>query len=138
MTPLPSSVVIDPGKKRMAGLFPLSPCGTDTYLNTYRLGERFKKVGRTTGFVTGTVESVNTDIQVDYGTFGGLGTINFKNEIVVVGTKPVSLPGDSGSVWLTASDNYAAALNFAAPASGLRSICIIDDHVDSLFFVRSI
>ncbi|UHA75064.1 hypothetical protein [Paenibacillus sp. 481] len=34
----------------------------------------------------------------------------------------MSLPGDSGSVWLRNSDNFVAAVNFASTSNGLRSI----------------
>ncbi|MHA0858130.1 hypothetical protein [Paenibacillus sp. CMAA1364] len=103
----------------------LSPCYATVgvipgYVTTYRVGERFKKVGRTTGLVKGTVDSVNTDIQVDYGE--GLGILNFVNQTVVKGPKPVSLPGDSGSVWLRERDHYAAAVNFAGTSDGRISI----------------
>lgn len=87
----------------------------------YAVGARFKKVGRTTGRVTGVVESIHTDIDVDYGTQGGLGSIRFRNQTVIRGRTAVSLPGDSGSVWLT-SGNYAAAVNYAGSADGRLSI----------------
>jgi hypothetical protein len=91
------------------------------HLLSYPVGLQVIKSGRTTGFVRGTVESNNVDVRVSYG--GSLGTLLFRNQSVIVGTSgPVSLPGDSGSVWLRASDRYATALNFAGPADGLRSI----------------
>nr|WP_234414403.1 S1 family peptidase [Paenibacillus sp. CAA11] len=92
------------------------------HVNTYKVGDKFKKVGRTTGLTQGTVESVNTDIQVDYGDYGNLGIVNFKNQTVVRGEKPVSLSGDSGSVWLTNRGNFAAAVNYAGSADGKLSI----------------
>lgn len=91
------------------------------YVRGYAVGARFKKVGRTSGRVSGVVESIHTDINVDYGGLGGLGTIRFRNQTVVRGQTAVSLPGDSGSVWLT-SANYAAAVNFAGSADGRLSI----------------
>jgi len=91
------------------------------YVRSYAVGSRLKKVGRTTGFVEGIVTSVDTDIQVDYGSYGGLGRITFRNQTVIRGDRPVSLPGDSGSVWLT-GNNYAAAVNFAGSADGRLSI----------------
>lgn len=89
------------------------------YVTTYRIGDRLKKVGRTTGLVHGIVDSINTDIQIDY---GELGILTFKNQTVVRGVNPVSLPGDSGSVWLRTVDNYAAAINFAGSSDGRMSI----------------
>lgn len=91
------------------------------HLLSFPVGLKVFKSGRTTGFVRGTVESNNVDVRVSYG--GSLGTLLFRNQTVIVGdTGPVSLPGDSGSVWLRSSDRYAAALNFAGPEDGLRSI----------------
>lgn len=92
------------------------------HIKTYKIGDQFKKVGRTTGAVTGTVESIHTDIQVDYGDYGNLGSITFKNQSVIRGKRPVSLPGDSGSVWLTRHGNLAAAVNFAGSDEGRLSI----------------
>ncbi|WP_237690759.1 S1 family peptidase [Paenibacillus caui] len=92
------------------------------HVASYRVGERFKKVGRTTGLVYGTVDSINTDVRVSYGDFGNLGEILFKNQSIIRGDKPVSLAGDSGSVWLRSKDNYAAAVNFAGSDNGKLSI----------------
>nr|WP_238933426.1 S1 family peptidase [Brevibacillus choshinensis] len=91
------------------------------HVRGYAVGTRLKKVGRTTGRVSGTVESIHTDIEVDYGSLGGLGTIRFRNQTVIRGQTAVSLAGDSGSVWLT-SGNYAAAVNFAGSEDGRLSI----------------
>ncbi|WP_234405066.1 S1 family peptidase [Paenibacillus bouchesdurhonensis] len=92
------------------------------HLRSYRIGDRLKKVGRTTGVTTGRVESIHTDIRVGYGSYGNLGTISFKNQSVIRGKRPVSLAGDSGSVWLTRKGNRAAAVNFAGSADGFLSI----------------
>jgi hypothetical protein len=91
------------------------------HVRSYSVGSRFKKVGRTTGLVSGVVQSINTDILVDYGNYGGLGTIRFQNQTIISSNMPVSMPGDSGSVWLTAN-NYAAAVNFAGSEDGRISI----------------
>ncbi|GEC92564.1 hypothetical protein BBR01nite_48950 [Brevibacillus brevis] len=90
-------------------------------IRSYGIGRRLKKVGRSSGLTWGTVESIHTDIDVSYGNYGGLGTIRFRNQTVIRSTVPISLPGDSGSVWLTAG-NYAAAVNFAGSANGRLSI----------------
>ncbi|WP_064201032.1 hypothetical protein [Brevibacillus brevis] len=90
-------------------------------IRSYSIGRRLKKVGRSSGLAWGTVESIHTDIDVSYGNYGGLGTIRFQNQTVIRSTVPISLPGDSGSVWLTAG-NYAAAVNFAGSANGRLSI----------------
>jgi hypothetical protein len=91
------------------------------YIRSYGIGRRLKKVGRSSGLVWGTVQSIHTDVRVNYGSYGGLGTIRFRNQTVIRTTAPSSLPGDSGSVWLTAG-NYAAAVNFAGSANGRLSI----------------
>ncbi|MGE5703395.1 MAG: hypothetical protein ACM32O_12765, partial [Clostridia bacterium] len=92
------------------------------HVRSYSVGDRFKKVGRTTGFVRGVVESINTDLFINYGKYGGLGSIRFRNQTVITSSMPISLPGDSGSVWLRAKDNFAAAVNFAGTSDGKRSI----------------
>lgn len=89
------------------------------YVRSYAVGTRLKKVGRSSGLVSGTVESIHTDIEVDYGR--NLGILRFRNQTIIRGSSPVSLAGDSGSVWLT-NNNYAAAINFAGSADGLISI----------------
>lgn len=103
------------------------------YVTTYRVGTRLKKVGRTTGAVDGIVDSINTDIQIDY---GELGILNFKNQTVVQGINPVSLPGDSGSVWLRTVDNYAAAVNFAGSSNGRMSIAFPVNWAMQIFGTR--
>jgi len=35
---------------------------------------------------------------------------------------PISLPGDSGSVWIKYSNRYAAAVNYAGTADGKLSV----------------
>lgn len=92
------------------------------YVKSYKIGDKFKKVGRTTGVRNGTVESIHTDVKVNYGDYGNLGAISFKNQSIIRGKKPVSLEGDSGSVWLTKRGNYAAAVNFAGSENGHLSI----------------
>lgn len=106
------------------------------YIKSYQVGDRFKKVGRTSGVVTGTVESIHTDIQVDYGDYGNLGTITFKDQSVIRGKRPVSLDGDSGSVWLTRRGNMAAAVNFAGSENGLLSISYPIDWFMKVFKTR--
>lgn len=106
------------------------------FVTSYKVGERFKKVGRTTGLTYGTVESINTDVRVSYGDFGDLGEITFKNQSIVRGNKPVSLPGDSGSVWLRKKDNLAAAVNFAGSDNGNLSIAFPIERAMSAFKVK--
>jgi hypothetical protein len=90
------------------------------HVTSYRVGERFKKVGRTTGLTRGRVDSVNTDVQVDYGR--DVGVLTFRNQSIILSDTPVSLPGDSGSVWLRSADNFAAAVNYAGTEDGKTSV----------------
>lgn len=103
------------------------------HVTSYRVGERFKKVGRTTGLVHGTVDSINTDVEVDY---GRAGTFRFKNQTIVTGTSPVSNPGDSGSVWLRRADNFAAAVNYAGSGDGKTSVSFPIDWAMKAFQVK--
>ncbi|MBP1965158.1 hypothetical protein J2Z65_004391 [Paenibacillus aceris] len=104
------------------------------HVTSYKLGERFKKVGRTTGLSYGRVDSINADVKVDYGE--NLGELTFKNQTIVLGSTPVSLPGDSGSVWLRRTDNFAAAVNFAGTTDGKTSIAFPVDWVMKAFQTR--
>ncbi|RUT29916.1 hypothetical protein EJP77_13985 [Paenibacillus zeisoli] len=92
------------------------------YVTSYRIGDKFKKVGRTTGLVSGTVDSIHTDVKISYEGYADLGTVTFKNQTVIKSSNPISLPGDSGSVWLTSKGNYAAAVNYAGSSDGRMSI----------------
>ncbi|MDD9268682.1 hypothetical protein ACFPES_16710 [Paenibacillus sp. GCM10023248] len=106
------------------------------HLASYPVGLQLVKGGRTTGFVRGTVESNNADVRVTYG--GSLGVLTFRNQSIIRGNDgAVSLPGDSGSVWLRASDRFAAALNFAGTGDGMRSIGNPIGYVMSAFGVRT-
>jgi len=92
------------------------------YFVSYKVGSKFVKVGRTTGLVGGWVESINTDVKVNYGSYGGLGEILFKNQTIIRSSMPISLPGDSGSVWVDYKTKYAAAVNFAGTQDGKLSV----------------
>lgn len=91
-------------------------------LTSYRVGSRFVKVGRTSGLVGGWVESINTDVKVNYGSYGGLGEILFKNQTIIRSNTPISLPGDSGSVWVDYRTKRAAAVNYAGTQDGKLSV----------------
>ncbi len=104
------------------------------HVTSYRVGDRFKKVGRTTGFTRGRVDSVNTDVQVDYG--ADVGVLTFLNQSIILSSTPISLPGDSGSVWLRNSDNFAAAVNYAGTADGKTSVSFPVDWALSALRVR--
>lgn len=107
------------------------------HLASYPVGLRLMKAGRTTGFVRGSVEANNADVRVTYG--GSLGVLTFRNQSIMRGDNgaAVSLPGDSGSVWLRSSDRFAAALNFAGTGDGKRSISNPIGYIMSAFGVRT-
>lgn len=88
----------------------------------YKIGDKFIKVGRTTGLVGGWVESINTDLKVNYGNYSGLGEVQFRNQTIIRSNMPISLPGDSGSVWINYNNRYAAAVNYAGTADGKLSV----------------
>jgi hypothetical protein len=74
------------------------------------VGQTLKKVGRTTGFTTGTVVGVNATVYVKYGTR----VAKFVNCVI---TGSMSQPGDSGSLMCTASGNNPVALLFAGSST---------------------
>jgi hypothetical protein len=86
------------------------------HLLSYRVGDRFFKSGRTTGYTSGLVTSIHADLMVKT----DFGPLLFRNQTVIQGSYPISQPGDSGSVWIT-SNGYAAALLFAG--AGNLSVC---------------
>ena len=70
------------------------------------VGQRVKKTGRTTGYTTGTIISVDTTVDVN---FGGNRVARFKDQIF---TTHMSEGGDSGSL-VTDIENRAVGLLFA-------------------------
>lgn len=89
------------------------------HLSSYRVGLQVFKTGRTTGFKSGVVESVDTDLDL---TYPGIGTFSFERQTIITSSYlPVSLEGDSGSVWCSLPDGYATAVNYARYSDG-RSI----------------
>ncbi|HEX6185251.1 MAG TPA: hypothetical protein VFZ44_15305 [Pyrinomonadaceae bacterium] len=85
---------------------------------TPAVGMPVKKSGRTTGFTTGTISSINTSVSVAYpkscGATGGK-AFTFTNQ-VVVGGGSFSAGGDSGSLILNTNNNPVALL-FAGSSS---------------------
>ena len=106
----------------------------------YRVGWKMVKAGRTTGDVGEDhdviVDSVHTDTSVGYGPYGGLGTITFKDMSIIKSSEPVSLGGDSGSVFLRKDDRYACAVNFAGPSNGLYGVAFPVNWFMSAFGCR--
>lgn len=88
------------------------------------LGMAVRKSGRSTGLTAGTVADVSADVDVrGYPN----GTQSFRDQIVIEGTVEVSIPGDSGSVWVDDA-NQVVGLNFAG--STRRAIA---NHIDAVF-----
>ena len=84
------------------------------------VGLSVAKSGRTTGFTTGSISSINTSVSVQYTTQCGGGgkrsTITFTNQIVITpGT--FSAGGDSGSLIVTNAGNNPVGLLFAGSSS---------------------
>lgn len=93
------------------------------FYNEYSVGWSMIKVGRTTGAVSGTVESVHTDITIDYGGWGGLNKVGFLDQTVVSnGSSDIQLGGDSGSIWLRKDDKYVCMFSFANTGTGKKSV----------------
>ncbi|MGH9751277.1 MAG: hypothetical protein ACREA2_00705 [Blastocatellia bacterium] len=78
------------------------------------------KSGRTTGFTTGTISSINTTVNVQYQQGCGKGkkfTVTFTNQ-VVIGPGSFSAGGDSGSLIVTNDQNHQpVALLFAGSST---------------------
>jgi hypothetical protein len=85
-----------------------------TVNNRPYLGLRVQKLGRTTGYTTGTITGLNQTVLV-----GGtvLGVLTFVKQIVIVGDGPLpfSAAGDSGSL-IVDMDRFPVALLFAGSA----------------------
>jgi hypothetical protein len=72
------------------------------------VGMSVAKSGRTTGFTTGTISSVNTSVSVQYQRGCGQGkkfTVSFTNQVVISGST-FSAGGDSGSLIVTNNSNH--------------------------------
>lgn len=84
------------------------------------VGMSVAKSGRTTGFTTGTISSINTSVSVQYQ--GGCGqgkkfTVSYTNQ-VVISSSTFSAGGDSGSLIVTNDSNHQpVALLFAGSST---------------------
>jgi hypothetical protein len=58
---------------------------------------------------------------MNYGDYGGLGVVTLKEQCIIRGTQ-ISVPGDSGSVWLRKDDCYGVAVNCASSDGGDHSV----------------
>lgn len=92
--------------------------------NVAILGSTAHKSGRSSGLTPGTVSDISADVDVD-----GYpdGVHSFRDQIVLEGSGPISIPGDSGSAWLNEA-NEVIGLNFAG--SSTRAIA---NHIDAVF-----
>ena len=88
-----------------------------------QLGAIVHKSGRSSGFTAGTVSDISADVDVN-GYPNGIQ--HFVDQIVIDGNN-ISIPGDSGSVWVN-SANEVVGLNFAG--SSKRAIA---NHIDRVF-----
>jgi hypothetical protein len=84
------------------------------------VGLSVAKSGRTTGFTTGTVSSINTNVSVQYQQGCGQGkkfVVSYTNQ-VVIGSSTFSAGGDSGSLIVTNDSNHQpVALLFAGSST---------------------
>jgi hypothetical protein len=78
-------------------------------------GEAVLKSGRTTGVTTGTVESINVAVIVNYGAGCGRGVARFINQVVI--GSGFSDAGDSGSAILDSATRQPVALLFAGSST---------------------
>lgn len=74
------------------------------------LGQRVRKMGRTTGLTFGTITLLNATVNVGYTTSQGNRTARFTGQVI---TEAMSQGGDSGSLIVDASQNRAVGLLFA-------------------------
>jgi hypothetical protein len=88
-----------------------------------QLGSVLRKSGRSSGFTSGTISDISADLDVN-GYPGG--AHHFVDQIVIDGSF-ISIPGDSGSVWVDES-THVVGLNFAGSSS--RAIA---NHIDAVF-----
>jgi hypothetical protein len=83
------------------------------------VGMAVVKSGRTTGFTSGTISSINTSVSIRYskscGANGGT-AVSYTNQ-VVISSSTFSAGGDSGSLILTSSGHNPVALLFAGSST---------------------
>jgi hypothetical protein len=84
-----------------------------------QLSMTVSKSGRTTGATMGTITDLSADVTVNYGP--GIGHRELRDQLIIQDGNEVSLPGDSGSLWVD-SVGRAVGLNFAGNLDGTRGI----------------
>jgi hypothetical protein len=95
------------------------------------VGQRVKKYGRTTSQTSGQVLGINAIVIVGYGS----GTAQFVDQIIVRSSRAFILPGDSGSLLVTAQSNNPVGLLFAGNGNGKIAIANRIDAVLNAFSV---
>jgi hypothetical protein len=97
-------------------------------------GMRVKKVGRTTGLTTGTVESILLPFPLPYRAKFFTATVWFQDVWTVLADPgyPFALSGDSGSLVVDETGKAAVGLVFAAGSAGDYGLMIPMTHVVSL------
>ncbi len=95
------------------------------------VGQNVKKYGRTTSQTSGKVSGINAIVLVGYGS----GTAQFVDQILINSSKAFILPGDSGSLLVTAQSNNPVGLLFAGSANGKLGVANRIDAVLNAFSV---
>ena len=105
--------------------------GSITGTKPASLGMQVRKMGRTTGFTTGSITLLNATVNVGYRTSLGSRTARFDGQII---STAMSQGGDSGSLVVDASEQKAVGLLFAGSASA-TIFTPIDKVMQALRFV---
>lgn len=92
------------------------------------LGMVVAKMGRTTGYTEGRITLLNTTVNVQYDTMLGTRTARFVDQVITSG---MSNRGDSGSLVVDPSDNFAVGLLFGG--SDVASIFTPIDRILDAF-----
>jgi hypothetical protein len=98
------------------------------------VGMSVAKSGRTTGFTTGSISSINTSVSVQYQANCGSGkkfTVSYTNQIVI-GPGSFSAGGDSGSMIVTNNGNHNAVGLLYAGSSSTTIANRINDVLNAL------
>lgn len=83
------------------------------------VGQNLQKYARTTSLTTGEVTLVNATVLIGYDS----GTARFVGQIIVEGRKPVTKPGDSGSLFVTNNSGLnPVGLSFAGTSDGKLAV----------------
>ncbi len=99
------------------------------------LGMTVMKNGRTTQSTLGTITGMGFTLSIFYDLLGQ--TLSFQDQIVITGLGgPFSMPGDSGSLIVTAGTQQPVALLFAGPSDNSVTYGNLIQHVIDLLDIR--